>query len=192
MIELIKKIRNQTGAGVVDIKKALDEANGSEEKAREILRRKGLEKAEKKGGRKATEGVIATYTHTDNKNAAMVKILCETDFVARNEEFQELAKDIAMQIVAMRPLSVRPEDVSSELVEDQRKLWQEELSKEKKPKDVMQKIMEGKEAKLRNQNSLLGQTFIKDQERTVEEIIKEKVAKMGENILTEEFYRMEL
>lgn len=192
MIELIKKIRNQTGAGVVDIKKALDQAGGIEEQAIKILRQKGLEKAEKKGGREAKEGVIATYVHTNGKNAAMVKVLCETDFVARNEEFLALAKDIAMQIVGMNPLCIHPEDFPADLVEEQKVFWEKEISAEKKPQNVIEKIMQGKEEKLRKQNALMTQAFIKDQDRTVEEVIKEKIAKIGENIIVEEFHKMEL
>ena len=192
MIELIKKIRNQTGAGVVDIKKALDEAQGSEDKAIEILRKKGLEKAGKKGDREAKEGIITSYVHTDGKTAAMVKVLCETDFVARTEEFKQLARDLAMQVVAMNPLAVKPENVSQELIDQQKTVWIEELATENKPKDVVEKIMQGKEEKLRSQNSLLGQAFIKDQDRTVEEVIKEKISQIGENIVVEGFHRMEL
>lgn len=192
MIELIKQIRNQTGAGVIDIKKALEEAGGDEKKAIEVLRRKGLEKAGKKEGRDAKEGIVATYVHSNGKIASLVKVLCETDFVARNKEFQGLAKDLAMQIAAMNPICVKPEDVPEEEVSQQREEWKKELAKENKPQDVMEKIMNGKEQKFRNEKALISQAFIKDQNLTVEDVIKEKIATIGENIVVEEFVRMEL
>jgi len=192
MIELIKQIRSQTGAGVIDIKKALEESGGDEKKAVEILRRKGLEKAGKKEGRDANEGVVATYVHSNGKVAAMVKVLCETDFVARNEEFQQLAKDIAMQVVAMSPICVKPEDVPEEDVEQQKEQWKKELEGEKKPQEVMEKIMQGKEQKFRNEKALISQAFIKDQDLTVGDMVKERISTIGENIIVEEFVRMEL
>ncbi len=192
MIELIRKIRNQTGAGVIDIKKALEEVDGDERKAIEVLRNKGLEKASKKEGRDVKEGIIVSYVHTNNKVASIVKMLCETDFVARNEEFQQLAKDIAMQVVAMSPLSIRPEDVPKKKVEEKKKEWKKELLDEKKSEEVMKKIMQGKEQKFRKEHALISQAFIKDQDQTVEEIIKSKISKIGEKIVIEEFMRMEL
>lgn len=192
MLELIKKIRNQTGAGVVDVKKALEQANGDEQKAIKVLRKKGLEKAAKKKGRDANEGVVAHYVHTNGKVAALVKVLCETDFVARNEEFRAFAKDLAMQVTAMDPNCVRAEDVPIELVEEQKKIWKEELASENKPVEILEKIMIGKEQKFRAERALLSQAFVKDQERTVEEIVKENIAKIGENIVVEDFVRMEL
>ncbi|MEA1926178.1 MAG: elongation factor Ts [Patescibacteria group bacterium] len=192
MLELIKKIRSETGAGVIDIKKALEEANGSEKDAVDILRRRGLEKAGKKGSREAKEGVIVSYVHTNGKVAVLVKVLCETDFVARNDEFKELANDLAMQIAAMDPKSVSPEDIPQLFIDEHKKDWKKEAEDEKKPEDITKKIIEGKEQRLRNENALLAQAFIKDQDKTVEEVIKGKIAKMGENIKVEEFVRLEL
>lgn len=147
MMEKIKKIREKTGAGVVDIKKALEEAEGDEKKALEILRNKGLEKADKKGDRETKEGTIGFYVHTTGKIASWIKVYCETDFVAKNEEFRQLAKDLAMQVAAM-PLA-KKED-------------------------------------------FLKQPFIKSQETTVEDYVKEKIAKIGENIQVGEFGKVEL
>lgn len=192
MIEKIKKIREMTGAGVVDIKKALDEAGGQEEKAIEILRLKGLQKAEKKGDRIAHEGAIFPYVHTSGKTAALVTLYCETDFVSRNEEFCQLGKDLAMQVVAMSPLAVRSEDVSEEEVEAQKVLWTKELEEMDKPEEIKTKIMEGKKEKFCNEHALLKQTFIKDPQKTVEELIKEKIAKLGENIQVGGFTKMDL
>jgi elongation factor Ts len=192
MLELIKKIRNQTGAGVIDVKKALDEANGDEKEAIELLRKRGLEKANKKGGREACEGIIASYVHTNKKVAVIVQLLCETDFVAMNEEFLALGEDVAMHIAAMNPKSVSPDQVPEDIIEEHKKMWAEELKEEKKPKEIIEKIMLGKEQKLRGENALLSQAFVKDPDRTVEEMIKEKAGKMGENIKVGEFTRMEL
>ncbi len=192
MLELIKKIREETGAGVIDVKKALDEAGGDEEKARQILRKRGLEKANKKGDRSTKEGLIFSYVHADGKSAAMVKLLCETDFVARNEDFKALANDLAMQVVAMNPMAVKPEDVPADVIEELKKDWQEELKKENKPEEIKEKIMQGKEDKFRKDNSLLGQSFIKDQDLTVGDLLKEKIATIGENIIVEDFFRMEI
>ncbi len=192
MINKIKQIREKTGAGVIDIKKALEEAKGNEQKAIEILRRRGLEKAEKKGDRSVGEGLVASYVHPTGKLAVLVKVFCETDFVAKNEEFKELAKDLAMQIAAMNPLAVDPSEVDLRIIKERKKLWREELEKEGKKEAMIDKILEGKERKFRNENALLTQAFIKDQNKTVEEYIKEKISKIGENIKVGEFVRMEL
>ncbi|HHX58832.1 MAG TPA: elongation factor Ts [Candidatus Moranbacteria bacterium] len=192
MLELIRKIREQTGAGVIDIKKALDEAKGDEAEAIKVLRKRGLEKADKKGGRETKEGLIVSYVHNNGKVAALVKLLCETDFVARNEQFIEFAKDLAMQVAAMNPLAVSPEAINEKLVMEQKELWLDDLKKEDKPDEIKQKIIAGKEEKFRKENSLLGQAFVKDSERTVEEVLKEKVATIGENIIIDSFTRMEL
>lgn len=192
MLELIKKIREKTGAGIVMVKQALEEAKGNEEKAIEILRKKGQDKAVKKIDREAKEGVVISYIHSNNKVGAIVKLYCETDFVARNSEFQELAKDIAMHIVAMNPKFLRPEDVAQELVEKEKEIWTEQLRQEKKPEAMLEKIMAGKEKKFREENSLLSQPFVKEQGITVGELIAEKIGKIGENIQVGEFVRYEL
>jgi len=192
MMEKIKKIRDLTGAGVVEIKKALDEAGGQEERALEILRLKGLQKAEKKGDRTAHEGAIFSYIHTSGKTAALIKLYCETDFVARNEEFCQLGRDLAMQVVAMSPMAVRPEDVSPEEIASQKVLWAGELEKMDKPEEIKAKILEGKKEKFCNESSLLKQAFIKDPQKTVEELIKEKIAKLGENIQVGGFSKLDL
>jgi elongation factor Ts len=190
MMEKIKKIREMTGAGVVDIKKALDEASGDETRAVEILRKKGLEKADKKGGRETKEGTIGFYVHTTGKIASWVKVYCETDFVAKNNEFQQLAKDLAMQVAAMDPMTARPEDISECIIEEKGIEWKKEL--EGKPDEIAKKIMSGKEDKFRKENSLLGQAFIKDQDISVEDHVKSIIAKVGENIQVGDIGRVEL
>lgn len=192
MLELIKKIRQQTGAGMVDIKKALEEAGNDEKKAIEILRKKGQSKAVKKAEREVSEGVIGSYIHSNGKIGAMVKVYCETDFVARNEEFQKLAKDMAMHISAMNPQVLDPKDVSDKLVDKEREIWVEQLKNEGKPKEIMQKIMEGKEKKFREEISLMTQPFVKNPEMTIQDLVTEEIGKIGENIKVGDFSRFEL
>lgn len=192
MFELVKKIRERTGAGMVAIKKAVDEAGGDEEKAIEILRKQGQSKAAKKADRVANEGVVVSYVHSNNRVGALVKLLCETDFVARNEEFVALAKDIAMHITAMNPKFIKPEDMPAELVEKEKEIWKEQLAAEGKPAEMIEKIMAGKEKKFREESALLTQTFVKNPELTIGELIVEKIGKMGENIQVGEMSRIEL
>lgn len=192
MLETIKKIRERTGAGVVNIKKALDEAKGNEEKAIEILRKQGHSKALKKADRAANEGVVVSYIHSNNRVGTLLKLLCETDFVARNTDFQELAKDIAMHATAMNPQYLKPEDVPVEAIEKEKEIWKAVLAKEGKPENMMEKIMEGKEKKFREEISLLTQPFVKDPSITINDLIAEKIGKIGENIQIGEFVRIEL
>ncbi|MFC1644603.1 translation elongation factor Ts [Patescibacteria group bacterium] len=191
-LELIKKVREITGAGMVDVKKAIDEAGGDEEKAIDILRKSGQGKALKKADREAREGIVACYVHSNQKIASMIKLYCETDFVARNDEFQELANDIAMHISAMSPKFLSPEAVSEDLVAKEREIWAEQMKEEKKPQEIMDKIMEGKEKKFREESSLLTQSFVKNPDLTIQELINEKIGKMGENIQIGEFSRFEI
>jgi len=191
MMELVKKIRERTGAGMVAIKKAVDEAGGDEEKAIEILRKQGDSKAAKKADRVTKEGVVVSYVHS-NKVGALVKLLCETDFVARNEEFVALAKDIAMHIAAMSPKFIKPEDMPMEIVEKEKEIWRALLEQEKKPAEMMEKIMVGKEKKFREESALLTQSFVKNPEITVKELIVAAIGKMGEKIEVGEISRIEL
>jgi len=188
-LEQIKKLREMTGAGIVEVKKALDESDGNEEKAIEELRKSGQSKALKKADRNASEGIIGMYVHSNQKMSAMVKILCETDFVARNEDFQKFAQDIAMHITATDPQCVHPEDVDTDFIAKEREIWAEQLKNEGKPKDIIEKIMEGKEQKLRAESALLSQPFVKDPDKTVEDLLNELVAKIGEKIEIGEFAR---
>lgn len=192
MLETIKKIRERTGAGVVNIKKALDEAGGNEEKAIEILRKQGHDKALKKADREANEGVVVSYIHSNSRVGSLVKLLCETDFVARNTEFQDLAKDIAMHVTAMSPQFLRPEEVPVEAIEKEKEIWKAQLTKEGKPENMMEKIMEGKEKKFREEISLMTQSFVKDPSVKIGDLIAEKIGKIGENIQIGEFVRFEL
>jgi len=191
-LEQIKKLREKTGAGIVEVKKALEDASGDEAMAMEILRKRGQEKANKKSERTTQEGLVAVYLHLNNRLGAMVKLYCETDFVAINEEFKDLAKDIAMHIAALNPKYLRPEDVPQELLEKEKEIWTEQLKNEGKKDEMVPKILEGKEKKFREESALMTQAFVKNPEQTVESLIKEKIGKIGENIQIGEFSRLEL
>ena len=180
------------GSGIVETKKALDKAGGDEVKAIEIIRKHGQLKAAKKSDREAGEGVVASYIHSNNKLGAIVKLYCESDFVARNFEFQELAKNLAMHICAMNPQYIKPEDVPSEILEKEKEIWQEQLKAENKPAEIMAKILDGKEKKFREESALLTQSYVKNPDQTVEVLITEKIAKIGENIRVGDFARIEL
>ncbi len=192
MLDKIKKIREMTGAGMVNIKEALTEADGDEAKAIEILRKKGQDKALKKAERTTKEGLVFSYVHSNKKVGSLIKLFCETDFVALNSEFQELAKDIAMQVVAMSPTVIRPEDVAPEIVAKEREIWIEQLKNEGKPENIIEKILAGKEDKFRRERALLTQAFVKNPDQTIEDLVKEKVGRIGENIQVGEFVRFEL
>lgn len=191
-MEQIKALRERTGAGIVEVKKALDEAGGDEAKAIEILRKSGQAKAVKKGERETKEGVVVSYIHSNNRVGALVQLFCETDFVARNEEFQELAKDIAMHITAANPRYLRPEEVTEEDLAHEKDIWAEQLKNEGKPAEMLEKIIGGKEAKFRSENALLTQPFIKNPDVTIGDLITEKIHKIGENIQIGAFTRYEM
>lgn len=191
-MEQVKALRERTGAGIVEVKKALDEAGGDDDKAIEILRKSGQAKAVKKGDRETKEGVVVSYIHSNNRVGALVQLFCETDFVARNEEFQELARDIAMHITAANPRYLKPEDVTAEDLAKEKDIWAEQLKNEGKAADMLENIMGGKEAKFRAENALLTQAFIKNPELTIGDLITEKIHKIGENIQIGAFTRYEM
>lgn len=190
--ETIKQLRAQTGAGVLDCKKALEETNGDFDKAAEYLRQKGLAAAAKKASREANEGLIGTYVHTGSKVAGMVEVNCETDFVARTEAFQALVKDLAMQVVAARPLYVRREDIPADVLAAKRAEFLAEMADSGKPADIVERIVEGKADKYFQEALLLEQPFIKDPSVTVNDLITQAIAKLGENIKVRRFARLEV
>jgi elongation factor Ts len=192
MLQLIKKIRERTGAGMVAVKKAIDEAGGDEEKAIEILRKQGAGKALKRADKEAKEGAIVSYIHSNSKVGTLIKLLCETDFVARNEDFQQLAKDIAMHVTALNPRFIKPEEVSEQLIAKEKEIWTAQLAQEGKPAEMLEKIMAGKEKKFREESALLTQAFVKDPSKTVGDLIVENISKMGEKIEIGEVVRFEL
>lgn len=191
-MEQIKELRARTGAGVVDAKMALTEGNGDMEKAILWLREKGKATVAKKSSRETKEGVIASYIHGNKKIAVLVTLLCETDFVARNEKFQELAQNIAMHIAASDPLVVKPEDVSETDVQAEHDFASKQLQTEGKPAEMVEKILAGKMKKFREERSLLTQPYIKDPKKTIEQLLADAVAEMGENISVQEFKRLSI
>jgi elongation factor Ts len=188
---LVKELREKTGAGMMECKKALTETNGNLEKAIDFLRQKGLASAQKRAGRTASEGVIASYIHM-NKLGVMVEVNSETDFVARNEDFQALAKDIAMHIAAANPAYVSPEDIPADVLERERNIFRGQV--EGKPEEIVEKIVDGKLNKFYEETCLLEQPFVKDPEgkRKVKDIITDAIARIGENIRVKRFVRFQL
>lgn len=189
---LIKQLRDETGAGVLDCKKALTEYNGDFEAAMEHLRKKGLAKAAAKAGREANEGLIGYYIHTNQKMAALVKLNCETDFVARNELFQQLARDLAMHVVASRPVYVSREDIPAAVLEQETGSFRAEMAQSGKPAQVLDRILEGKLDKWYQEVCLLEQPFVRDPEVTVQSLLTEAIRKLGENIKVTSFSRQEI
>jgi elongation factor Ts len=188
----IKKLRDMTGVSTMACKKALEEASSDLEKAVELLRKRGEAKAVERSERSASQGVVASYVHSNLKLGVLVQVNCETDFVARNEDFGVFAKDVAMHIAAMNPLYIRPEEVPNELVEKEREIWKAQLAAEKKPESVIMKIMEGKEKKFREEVSLLTQPFVKNPDVSVSQLLIDMASKMGENIQIARFTRFSL
>lgn len=190
--ELVKKLREKTGVGLMDCKEALKQAAGDMEKAIEYLREKGLAKLQKRMGKVASEGIIASYIHTGGKVGTMVEVNCETDFVANTKEFQEFAKDIAMQVTASNPLYVRREDVTEEEKEKEKNIYRKQAIESGKPEKIIDKIAEGKMEKFYQDVCLIEQPFIKNQDITVKELLEELIVKMGEKILVNRFVRFQL
>ncbi len=191
-VDMVKSLREVTGAGMMECKKALQEAKGDVEQAKKILRAHGAEVAEKRAGRVAKQGVVEAYIHAGGRIGAMVELNCETDFVARTNEFKQLAKDIAMQITAMNPLVVSLEELPKELVEKETKDYLEQAQSEGKPKEALEKIVEGRLEKYYQEVVLLEQAFIKDPQRSIKELVAEMSGKTGEMVSIRRFQRFEL
>lgn len=189
---MIKELREKTGAGIMDCKSALKEANGDSEKAVDILRKKGIAAAAKKVGRATSEGLIHSYIHAGGKIGVMVEVNCETDFVARTDEFNDFIHDIAMHIAAAEPRFVSREEVTEEDLAREREIYLEQARMEGKPENVVEKIVDGKMKKFYSQVCLMDQPFVKDQDKTVSTLVKEAVAKFGENINISRFIRFKL
>ncbi|MEO5928122.1 MAG: elongation factor Ts [Patescibacteria group bacterium] len=188
--KLVVELRNRTGAGIVDVKNALDEAGGDMDKATEILKKKGAAKAAKKTSERTTaEGIVASYIHHNKKLGALVELQCETDFVARTDEFVGLANEIAMHVAAIDPLFLSPETVPANELEKQQEIFKAELAEENKPEEIRAKILEGKMNKWFSEVCLTKQSFFKDEDKTVEAYIAEKIAKIGEKIIVSRFTR---
>ncbi len=189
---LIKDLRERTGAGMSDCKKALTEVAGDMDKAIDYLRAKGLAKAAKKAGREATEGAVVSYIHAGGRIGVLVEVNCETDFVARNEDFQAFTRDVAMQIAAMGPLFVRKDEVSEDVVAREREVLLAKAKESGKPEPVIAKMVDGQISKWMKEICLLDQPFVKDPDKTIETLQQELIAKIGENIKIRRFVRFEL
>jgi elongation factor Ts len=191
-MEMIKELRERTGAGVVDCKNILAEVDGDIDKAVEELQKRGIAKAAKKAGRIAAEGLIGTYVHMGGRISVLVEINCETDFVARSDEFKEICEDVAMQIAAMNPAYVRAEEIPARDVEKQKEIFTAQVIEEGKPEKIVPKIVEGKIAKWKKENCLVDQPFVKNGDITIDELTKQLTAKTGEKITIRRFARFEV
>jgi elongation factor Ts len=191
-LDRIKQLREITNVSLAQCKKALEQSNGDLEKAQEILRKWGEDLAGKVAGRKAGQGIVEAYIHSNKKLGVLLELRCETDFVARNEDFKTLAHDLAMQVAAANPLCVTEEEIGQEILDKEKAIYQEQFAASGKPKEIMDKMIEGKLAKYKEGICLVKQPFIKDQTKKVEDIIKACIGKLGENIFVKRFVKIEI
>jgi len=190
--QMVKELRVKTGAGVMDCKEALTDAGGDIEKAIDYLRKKGMSAATKRSSKAAKDGVIASYIHMGGKIGVLVEVNCETDFVAKTDDFQRFAKDLTMHIAAANPLFVRPDEISAEVIERERDIYRSQALTEKKPEKIWDKIIEGKMKKYYEDVCLVNQKFIRDTDITIETLVNNMIAKTGENIVIRRFARFQL
>ena len=190
--DMVKQLREKTGAGIMDCKEALGETGADMDKAVEYLRKKGLATAAKRAGREMSEGLVHAYIHTGGKIGVLVEVNCETDFVAKNEDFAELTKNIAMHIAASNPVGIRPEDVPGEVVEKEKEIYKAQALESGKPEKVVDKIVEGKLSKFFKESCLLNQPYVRNPDITVADMLNEAIAKIGENITIRRFTRYQI
>ena len=188
----VKELRELSGAGMMDCKRALEESNGDLEKAMEALRKSGIAKAQKKAGRSASDGLVFPYIHPGSKLGVLLEINCETDFVAKTDDFQTLAKDVAMHIAASSPISVNIEDVNKSVLDKEKEIYFEQAKNSGKPDNIIEKMIEGRMVKFYKENVLMEQQFVKNPDKTIKDLITENVAKFGENIIVKRFSRFQL
>ncbi len=188
----VKELRDKSGVGMMDCKKALVEANGDIDKAFDILRKSGIAKAKKKSGRDAKEGLIFSYIHPGSKLGVILELNCETDFVANTDDFTDLAKEISMHIAATSPISVNIEDVGDDVISKEKEIFIDQAKNSGKPDNIIEKMVEGRIKKFYQENVLLEQTFVKDPSKTIKDLIAEKVGVLGENILISRFSRYQI
>lgn len=191
-IDLIQKLRDRTGVGMMDCKRALQETDGDIEKAVELLRKKGAAIAEKRAGNVTAEGLVHAYIHPGARIGVMIEINCETDFVARTDDLKRFANDVCMHIAAMRPLYLSPEEVDAKFLEHERSIFKEQMKDSGKPEKIINQIVEGKLQKLYSDVCLLKQSFVKNDQLTVDDVLKELIAKIGESIKIKRFARFEI
>ncbi|MGH7544710.1 MAG: translation elongation factor Ts [Gemmatimonadota bacterium] len=188
----VKELRERTGAGIMDVKRALQESGGDVEKAVDLLRQKGAAKAARLGGREAREGIVEAYIHHNGRVGVLLELNCETDFVARTDDFKTLARELALQIASTAPVAVHPDDVPADLIERERAIYEAQAREEGKPPAVVPKIVEGKLKKFYQEQTLLEQAYVRDPERRVRQLIEEVQAKLGERIAVRRFVRYEV
>ena len=189
---MVKELREKTGAGIMDCKQALTESDGDMGASVDFLRKKGLATAKKRAGRAASEGVIQSYIHMGGKIGVIVEVNCETDFVAKTDDFKEFSKNIAMHIAATSPVGIRPEDVSEEIINKEKEIYRAQALETGKPENIVEKIAEGKVQKFYKENCLLQQSYVRDPNLTVEDVINDVIAKIGENISIRRFVRYQI
>ena len=190
--QMVKELRDKTNAGMMDCKKALGETDGDMEKAIDLLRQKGLAVAQKRAGRATSEGVIQTYIHAGGKLGVMLEVGCETDFVAKTDDFQNFAKDVAMHVAAMSPVSVKREDVPEDLVAREAEIYKNQAIESGKPEEIAEKMVTGKLDKFFSEISLMEQKFVKNPDLTIQDLLNDLIAKMGENISIKRFVRFQV
>lgn len=190
--KMVMQLREKTGAGIMDCKGALTECNGDMDKALDFLRKKGLATAAKRAGRAMTEGIVESYIHMDSKLGVLVEVNCETDFVAKNDDFKAFAKNIAMHIAATNPVGIRPEDVSEEIIAKEKEIYHGQVLEMGKPEKIADKIVEGKLQKYFKENCLMDQAYVRNPEMTIADLLNELIAKIGENISIKRFTRFKI
>jgi elongation factor Ts len=188
----VKALREKTGAGMMDCKKALTEASGNEEKAINILREKGLAAAARRSGRAANQGIVDSYIHMGGKIGVLVEVNCETDFVARNDEFREFVRNICLQVAATNPLYLTKDEVPKNVIDEESQIIKAQALNEGKPEQVIEKIVEGRMEKFYRENCLIEQNYVKDDEQTIRDLLTGMIAKIGENIVIRRFTRFEI
>jgi len=192
MIDKIKQLRQETSVSLSQCKKAIEETNGDLDKAKEILRKWGEKLASKKGSRETNQGIIEAYIHANKKLGVLVEVKCETDFVAKNKDFQEFAHNLAMHIAAADPLYIREDEIPKELIEKEMEIYREQIKKENKKPELIEKIIEGRVSKYKKEIALLSQNYIKDESQTIKALLNDTIAKIGENITISRFIRLEI
>ena len=189
---MVKELRDRTSVGMMDCKKALQDAGGNMEKAVDLLRQKGLAKAMKRAGREATDGLVHSYIHSGGKIGVLVEVNCETDFAAKSEDFGEFVRNVALQIAAANPLGVNPEDIPQEIVERERDIYMAQAQESGKPESIFEKMVDGKMRKFYEENSLMQQKYIRDPDKSIQDYLNELTAKVGEKINVRRFCRYQL
>ena len=190
--KMVMQLREKTGAGIMDCKGALTQCDGDMDKALDFLRKKGLATAAKRAGRAMTEGIVESYIHMDSKRGVLVEVNCETDFVAKNDDFKAFAKNIAMHIAATNPVGIRPEDVPEEIIAKEKEIYHGQVLEMGKPEKIADKIVEGKLQKYFKENCLMDQAYVRNPDMTVADLLNEMIAKIGENISIKRFARFKI